>query len=153
MDYLYLVHKNDHDNLSFKDLLEIHADWETNPNWNFLTCTWKTFFFDKVTEGAYVSMITSLNKNTLDTGKLKQQKMIYTVACCDSNFSIEWVRYCQLVGSNEHLKRLKELKYLVKTTQQVSQTVKAISEKAGTPAPKAEHILCTHIYQTNSPRM
>jgi hypothetical protein len=39
MGYLYLVHGDD-DDLSFKDLLEIHADWETDTHWNFLTCAW-----------------------------------------------------------------------------------------------------------------
>jgi hypothetical protein len=40
-----LVHVNDA-NLSFKDLLEIHVDWETDLSWNYLTCAWEIFVDD-----------------------------------------------------------------------------------------------------------
>jgi hypothetical protein len=43
MGYLYLVH-DDEDNLSFRDMLEFHADSGTDTFWNFLSCGWKTFF-------------------------------------------------------------------------------------------------------------
>jgi hypothetical protein len=52
MGYLFLVHDED-DNLAFHDMLGFHADWETDPAWNFLSCAWKTFFDASI--GRYIT--------------------------------------------------------------------------------------------------
>jgi hypothetical protein len=95
----------------------------------------------KITETAYKSMLSTLNKGTVGASELKLQKMIYAVACCNENFSLQWITFCR-PGSKEHLERLKEQKFPINSSAQVGQVLKAMVEKAGIPAPVAEHIMC-----------
>jgi hypothetical protein len=63
MGYLFLVH-DDEDNLSFWDMLGIHANWETDPRWNYLSFGWKTFF--DTTTGQYITRVcTASHKKTV----------------------------------------------------------------------------------------
>jgi hypothetical protein len=109
----------------------------------------QTYSKKKVSESAYGTMLNTLNKNTLGSGELKLQKMIYAVACCDENFPVDWLRYCK-PGSKEHFDRMKERKYNVKNNFQVGQIVKAIAKKDGMLASKAEHSLCVLLSNKDS---
>jgi hypothetical protein len=61
--YLYLV-LDEIDNLCFLDFLQIHADVQTDPQWNFLSCAWLTFFCPLI--GRYVTgMRTSSHKKSV----------------------------------------------------------------------------------------
>jgi hypothetical protein len=65
MGYLYLIH-DDADNLCFKDMLAFHADWGTDPAWNFLTCGWKTFFVKSLGRHVTGTMTASHKKSVPD---------------------------------------------------------------------------------------
>jgi hypothetical protein len=71
MGYLYVIH-NDDDSLCFKDMMaSFHADWGTDPSWNYLTCGWKTFFLESF--GWYVTgkMMASHKKSVPNYYKCK----------------------------------------------------------------------------------
>jgi hypothetical protein len=102
----------------------------------------------KVCDSAFLTLITTLNKDTTGTGELKLQKIIYAIACCDDHMSTDWICFCK-PRSNEHCNRLKERKYWIEPNLQAGQMIKLISERAQMPVPKAKHLLCMMLSNKN----